>query len=190
MKDHLISLFIDNELDLDEKIEFVEIVHNDTSFKDDTVELLTQEKLLRTKMVAKVPGVPPTIRSAGWKTICLAGWRPLLAGSVMAMLLAAALFLTRSGPELGQEVAQRFVIFRPQTESMAIMGTFTDWSPLPMEKIGSSGYWAITLRLKPGEHHYSFRLEDGLQIADPTVPWRERDDFGGENSIISVSTSI
>ena len=47
MKDSLISLYIDNELDLDEKIEFVEAVHHDVSLKDEAIDLLTQEKLLR-----------------------------------------------------------------------------------------------------------------------------------------------
>ena len=47
MNDFLISMFIDNELAIDEKIEFVEEVHGCEAFKDETVELLRQEKLLR-----------------------------------------------------------------------------------------------------------------------------------------------
>jgi len=43
MKDYLISSYIDDELNLDEKIEFVEMVHEKVSFKDDTVDLLHQE---------------------------------------------------------------------------------------------------------------------------------------------------
>ena len=98
--------------------------------------------------------------------------------------------LLRSRSEPGQEIEQRFVIYRPHTDNMAIMGSFTDWTPLPMEKIGASGYWSISLRLKPGEHQYSYMLDDGLRIADPTVSLREFDDFGGENSIINISASI
>ena len=46
MKDYLISSYIDDELDLDEKIEFVETVSEKVSFKDETVDLLLQEKLI------------------------------------------------------------------------------------------------------------------------------------------------
>ena len=47
MNDYLISLFIDNEMDLDEKIEFVETVHSNHAFTPEAVDLLEQEKLLR-----------------------------------------------------------------------------------------------------------------------------------------------
>ena len=39
MQDYLISMFIDDELNLDNKIEFVETVHEDRKFKDETVDL-------------------------------------------------------------------------------------------------------------------------------------------------------
>ena len=57
MKDYLISSYIDDELDLDEKIEFVETVHAHLGFKDETVELLHQEKLVRGEVVDRVPAV-------------------------------------------------------------------------------------------------------------------------------------
>ena len=44
MNDYLISLYIDDELDLDDKIDFVEIVHENKSFKEDALNLLRQEK--------------------------------------------------------------------------------------------------------------------------------------------------
>jgi len=40
MKDYLISSYIDNELDLDEKIDFVETVHSHARYKDEAVNLL------------------------------------------------------------------------------------------------------------------------------------------------------
>ena len=42
MKDYLISSYIDDELDLDEKIVFVETVHAQGPFKDEAVDLLHQ----------------------------------------------------------------------------------------------------------------------------------------------------
>ena len=43
MKDYLISSYIDDELDLDEKIEFVETVHEQVAFKEDTVDSCTRK---------------------------------------------------------------------------------------------------------------------------------------------------
>ena len=50
--DHLISMYIDNELSLGEKILFVEHVHKNKPYKDDAVGLLEQEKLLSGTFVA------------------------------------------------------------------------------------------------------------------------------------------
>ena len=57
MQDYLISMFIDDELDLDNKIEFVETVHEDRNFKDETVGFLRQEKMICSEVVAEVPSV-------------------------------------------------------------------------------------------------------------------------------------
>ena len=45
--DYLSSMYIDNEMDLDEKRRFVEKVRTDDSFYNQTLELLYQEKQLR-----------------------------------------------------------------------------------------------------------------------------------------------
>ncbi len=55
-----------------------------------------------------------------------------------------------------------------------------------MEKAGREGYWEIFLELQPGEHRYSFILDDRRRVADPTVWIREKDDFGSENSVLEV----
>ena len=63
MKAYLISQFIDDELSLDEKCEFVETVHASRGFKQETVDLINQEKLLRGDVVTFVPPVL-------WKDAC------------------------------------------------------------------------------------------------------------------------
>ncbi len=189
MNDHLISLYIDNELNLAEKIDFVEVVHGNRTFKEDAVALLNQERLLRDDLVTHMPSTKWPVQGQTWRIMPFVPWRRLLAGAV-AVMLAIGLVLMNYGSGPGQGKEQRFVLYRPGAENLAIVGSFTGWNPLPMTKIGTSGYWSITLQLNPGEHHYSYLLEDGLQIADPTIPLRESDDYGGENSIIQVSTSI
>jgi hypothetical protein len=55
-----------------------------------------------------------------------------------------------------------------------------------MKRVGTSGYWEVTLDLPEGEHRFSYILEGNRRLADPTILTREHDDFGGENSILEV----
>jgi len=55
--DHLISMYIDNELSIDEKILFVEHVYDNKPYKNDAVDLLEQEKLLSASLNKTAPAV-------------------------------------------------------------------------------------------------------------------------------------
>ena len=179
--DPMISLFIDDELSLDEKTEFVERVHADRSFRDDSIELLEQEKLIRSQVVDRVPALKDKAKNS----IIRPMFRPVglfASGLALGLLL---LFLYRPA-EVTTSVPHRFVIYRPGVSQAEIAGTFTDWRRIPMNRVESSGYWEITLDLGEGEHRFSYILEGHEQIADPTILTRERDDFGGENSILLV----
>jgi hypothetical protein len=48
----------------------------------------------------------------------------------------------------------------------------------------------LTVPLPIGEQRYSYLIDDGRQIVDPTVAAREQDDFGGENSVIEIKVAI
>ena len=88
------------------------------------------------------------------------------------------------------QIRKRFVIYRPDVSQVKITGSFTDWQIIPMRKIGDSGYWEITLTLPEGEHRFTYILEGSQRFADPTIPIREQDDFGGENSILLVRGKV
>ncbi len=51
---------------------------------------------------------------------------------------------------------------------------------------GEASFLTGFLSLPEGEHRYTYILEDGHSFADPTIPARETDDFGGQNTIIDV----
>lgn len=193
MKDYLISMFIDNELDLDEKIDFVETVHAERTFKDEAIDLLAQEKLLHGEMVQRMPQARIPVKKESESGFFIPWLRPAALFSAGLALGAAVLFLQPTPAPVpistavaSNEIPHRFVIYRPDVDQAEIIGTFTRWQPLSMEKIGTSGYWSLTLNLPEGEYQYSYLVEDGKQITDPTVPERVQDDFGGENSIITV----
>jgi hypothetical protein len=188
MNNFLISMFIDNELNLDDKLEFVEIVHEDRSFKDEAVELLLQEKLIRSDAAVSFPEV--TIGEE--RGFFLSWFRSLLPpAGIMGAAVAAALivvFLLLPSPQnIDTMISHRFVIYQPDVTQVELAGSFNEWRRIPMEEIGNSGYWEVKLTLPPGEHRFSYVLEGNEKIADPTVMTRERDDFGGENSVLLVS---
>ena len=180
--EYLISMFIDDELDIDDKIKFVKKVHGDNVFQDEVVELLGQEKLIRSEVVDRVPSI--TVKSKKRFTFF-----PLLRPmSLLASALAAAviIFFLAMPTQVATSTPYRFVIYRPDVRQAEITGSFTEWEKIPMKRIGSSGYFELSLYLPHGEHQFTYILEGRQRFPDPTIPTREHDDFGGENSVLSV----
>ena len=103
------------------------------------------------------------------------------------MILVVLISLpTPERPDLAQKENHRFVLYLPMADRPNLVGTFTGWKPVPMHKVGATGYWTLTLKVPEGEHRYSYLVGSGRQIADPTIVTREHDDFGGENSVILI----
>lgn len=184
MSDPTISLFIDDELGLDEKIEFVERVSSSRFFKDETIKFLNQEKLIRSEVVEYTPVVPIKTKPSPWSFFL----RPLnLIPSTMALVaIILMLFFVPTGNH-DSIVPYRFVIYRPDVTRVEIAGSFTGWERVPMNRMGVSGYWEITLDLPQKEHRFTYILEGTQRYADPTILTREKDDFGSENSVLSLN---
>lgn len=190
METSQISAFIDDELQLLEKIDFVQAVHADHAFKDETVDLLRQE--LRLRNVDRMPVPPPVAfpvaqpRPQWWRWIKPAGF---FGGGLVTAVLLMALIWGSMAPAEHRHI-HRFVVYQPNAHQAAITGDFTNWQAVEMKSAGRQGYWEIYLSLPPGEHHYSFLLDGHRQVADPTQPVREQDDFGGQNSILVVPDHV
>jgi hypothetical protein len=182
MKDELISLFIDDELDLDEKTVFVETIHADSVFTEETLALLNQEKLLVTPL--SVNCSMPQVFSFKRLWSFQFPFKAFAAGLATAMLVMLIMW---PGTKT-QKLPHRFVIFEPGVQQAAIAGSFSRWKPLPMRPSGRNGYWEVTIELSPGEYEYSYLLDGKNSIADPTVQFGEEDDFGNINSIIRIGT--
>lgn len=179
----LISMFIDDELDLDEKIEFVERIHADRNFKNASVELLNMEKIIRVDVVDRIPALE--IKTEKKRFPSVFRWMGLWVPAAAAVLIA---FFVLYYPRQLSTTSYRFVIYRPDVTTAEIAGTFTDWQRIPLNRIGTSGYWEISMSLPGGEHRFTYILDGEKRFADPTVAARELDDFGGQNSIISVES--
>jgi len=183
MKDYLISSYIDDELDLDEKIEFVETVYENVSLKEEAVDLLHQEKQIRSEVTDRVPFVTLLKK----RRFAFSLWPR--AGIFAAGLAAALLVMFFVTPQQEQMLlsTHRFVLYQPDVNRVEITGSFLGWEAVPMRKNGTSGYWEVVLEVPAGEHRLCYILEGGRRIPDPTIPIREKDDFGGENSILAVN---
>ena len=181
---YMISMFIDDELDLDEKISFIETVLKDTSFKDEALQLLHQEKHIRGEVVEHIPSVEVKV-PFNWKRFFRPFFQPM--GLVASALVAIVIFLLFSIPSpTPGRITKRFVIYKPDVRQVEIAGNFTDWKRIPMQRISNSGYWEISFELMKGEYRFTYILEGRQPFADPTILAREPDGFGTENSIFYV----
>ena len=183
MDDNLISMYIDNELSLDDKIVFVEAVHEDQNFKDDTVNLLQQEKLIRSDVVDHIPPLNIKEHRNAWHVKL---FRPFVAAAAAGLAAAAILFFAFYPPQEHLMRPYRFVIYQPEAQHVELAGSFSGWKRIPLNLTGQSGYWETTLELPEGEHRFSYIIEGNRRLTDPTIAVRETDDFGGENSILRV----
>jgi len=187
--EYLSSMYIDNEMNLDEKKLFLEKIRNDQTFYTLTLDLLAQEQLLQKPIPLPEPVTPkkwqPPVR------IDLARYfRPFgfaAGGFAAAMLILFFIFRQPQAPSVQNN---RFVLFEPKAGQVELAGSFTGWQRIALKRIGDSGYWEINLPVALGEHRFAYILDGSLRVADPTLPAREKDDFGGENSILNIAGHI
>ncbi len=60
-----------------------------------------------------------------------------------------------------------FAVVAPQASSVAVVGEFSGWQPVPLADAGSRGVWTAVLPLPPGRYEYAF-VVDGRWIGqDP-----------------------
>ena len=179
----LISLFIDDELDLKEKAAMVRCLGSDPAFVRQTLSFLELEQSLRAPATETIP-LPRDI-SKPRRLPAAAFLRVAAAFLVVVCASVFGVYHWTSSPEKAPSpVSQRFVIYLPQADRVEIAGTFTSWKRLPLNRLGSSGYWEINLNLKQGEHRFSYIVGGDRAMADPTILATETDDFGGTNSVI------
>ena len=186
--EHLNSLFIDDEMTIEEKVSFVRHLKTNPLAGDDVLHLLKQEMLLRGKVVTQIPKITfATITP--WQKLWAFLLQPkrLITASLAAA--AAVLIFVLWSP---QTVLQpnRFVIYQPDVTRAEITGSFTNWQRVPMQAVGNSGYWEIVLALPEGEHRFSYILDGRDSFPDPTILTREQDDFGGQNSVLLVGNTV
>lgn len=78
------------------------------------------------------------------------------------------------------------VMFRHEAagaQTVAVAGTFNQWSPAQMHDEDGDGVWVAQLKIRPGRHCFQF-VVDGEWVAPDGRT--EPDGFGGRNGVIRV----
>lgn len=79
----------------------------------------------------------------------------------------------------------RTLVFRaPGAERVELMGDFTDWEPVLLERAGKQ-LWKLTVHLPPGRYRLNVRLDGGKWLA-PAGSTALEDDFQGSVGTIVV----
>ena len=194
LNEMLISQYIDDELDLNEKLRFLEELAEKPEYSREAISLVQQEILLEDTDKSLLAGMdgqifpqamhaPPKKRKPALR---LAG-----AMAAAACIFVALFVLVQRPPKpVSTGVTHRFVLYMPSAEQVAVSGSFNGWAAVPMQQPGHSGYWETVLVLPPGEHRFSYLVEQNSPMADPTILAKEHDGFGGMNSILKVERQI
>ena len=182
-KDILISQYIDDELNLSEKIEFIKEVHESEEYFSDALGMLETEQMFGTEEIA-VPELPVFKEK---RPVNLTAYVSFTALAASLLVMLKVFMFT---PEIDTAKLQhRFVIYNPDAANIELTGSFNGWKPINMTSAGD-GYWQLTLPLNNGEYSYTYIVDGEKQLPDPTVRARQDDGFGGENSVIIVGDKI
>ncbi len=93
--------------------------------------------------------------------------------------LAESLVVEESGDG---RVTLQFTL--PAANSAQLMGDFTDWSPVPLER-DATGRWTVTLTLRAGVHRVNLRTDGGPWRSPPGLTTVD-DGFGGQVGLLVV----
>ncbi|HEX8942701.1 MAG TPA: glycogen-binding domain-containing protein [Gemmatimonadaceae bacterium] len=94
---------------------------------------------------------------------------------------------TVAGPRITVERVgaerRRLDVHVDSASHVEIMGDFTNWTPVPLDRVGSA--WRLELAIPPGAHRVAIRLDGGPWIVPVNLP-RVEDDLAGMVGIITV----
>ena len=118
--------------------------------------------------------------------VCLS--TTLAAALVAAIVSASCAGRISPAAPVATPAGVRFVLTNSEARSVALAGSFNQWSTLshPLAREGSRGVWTIVVALPPGEHLFMY-VVDGTQWISPPVAEDYVDDgFGAKNGVVVV----
>lgn len=108
------------------------------------------------------------------------------AAAIFALGLGLGIYFARLG---GDTVTVSFALEAPHASTVSLAGDFNGWSGegYQLRRAGESGMWEIKVPLKRGKAYvYNFVIDGKIWIADPAVPAKIDDGFGGSGSLLRL----
>lgn len=121
-----------------------------------------------------------------WKKLALPktrGWAGAL-GVALALVIGFALghLLTPGPTPLSAQGGSLFAVVSPGAQTVAVVGDFSAWHPVPLSDLDGDGIWTANLELPPGRYEYAF-LVDGRWIGQDPVADEYVQSFGEYASV-------
>jgi 1,4-alpha-glucan branching enzyme len=85
----------------------------------------------------------------------------------------------------------QFVLAHPAARSVAVAGSFNQWSASshPLARSSGRGSWTATVLLPPGEHTFMYIVDGTRWVTPPAAEDYVDDGFGARNGVVVVRTS-
>ncbi len=132
----------------------------------------------RRRLLPFAPAIPARAASARVLTAA--------AAAIFALGLSLGIHFARLGNDT---VTVSFALEAPQASTVSLAGDFNGWSgeAYQLRRAGGTGAWEIKVPLKRGKAYvYNFVIDGQTWIADPAVPARIDDGFGGSGSLLRL----
>ncbi|MDF1553175.1 MAG: hypothetical protein P1P84_08945 [Deferrisomatales bacterium] len=131
-----------------------------------------------------------------WSLRSLFSSRRLLAVSMACLAFFAGL-LVREVRELNRWARQgglQPVVLEfqaPGEQNVQLVGDFNDWGreAVPIQAERRDGRWVFRMSLAPGSYQYAYLIDGKRWLPDPGAPGIIPDGFGGENSLLYLSSN-
>jgi hypothetical protein len=146
-----------------------------------------EERVIRA--IAERPSSLRLGRVRAWVRALVAQPRwAMAAGTALAMVVGIVighLLLPGPVPLAAASQGTLFAVVAPQASSVAVVGDFSAWEPVPLKE--KDGVWTAVLKLPPGRYEYAFVVDGRWVGQDPLADEYVRS-FGEYASVRYVGT--
>jgi 1,4-alpha-glucan branching enzyme len=110
-----------------------------------------------------------------------------VAAFALIATLSCASTLSHTAPVV-TPAGVRFALQRPEATTVAIAGSFNQWSPTanPLTRERPRSPWSAVVQLPPGEHLFMFVINGTEWISPPFAVDYVDDGFGAQNGVVVV----
>ena len=108
--------------------------------------------------------------------------------TVVAAIVSASCATTRPAAPVVTPSGVRFVLMQPAARSVALVGSFNQWSTSShsLAREGTRGLWTIVVPLPPGEHLFMYVVDGTRWLSPPLAEDYVDDGFGAKNGVVVV----